>query len=255
MKNQIQKSLQIALVLMAVASLVGCGSSKTGSEGFGSADNASTGGGPSSTDDAFALCSQNLSSTGDSFQVRLMQYKDAYNQTRADYVRLQFKVAPAAWQAGNWDMMIYRWTAAPDNNTSIDSTRLAYQFERRTASGFQLLHSNTYTIFNFEEIQQMGAYANIPASSPQEFFNTASLLVNLRDSTNSFQVLRVVFKQGSTVVSQSDVLIPTFQANPAKYNADSRHPSTLQALHPLKDKMGQSWTEANYFEFANAFCF
>lgn len=260
MKNQFQKPLQVALIVIALLSIVGCGTSKTGGEGFGSADQSSTGE-PSTSTDALALCSQNLSTTGDNFQVRLMQYKDNFNQTRADYVRLQFKIAPAAWQAGNWDMMVYRWTAAPDNSTSLDSSRLSYQFERRTASGFQLLHSNSYSIFNYDEVEGMAAYANthlnanLSASSPQAFFNDVSLLVNLRDSTNSFQVLRVVFKQGSSVVSQADVLIPTFQANPAKYNTDARHPSVLQALHPLKDKLGQSWTEANYYEFANTFCF
>lgn len=255
MKAQIGKSLQMALLVLALGALVGCGTSKSG-DSFGSIDNSSTDTlAPDASTDAQALCSQNLTSTGDTFQVRLMKYVDSYNQSRSDFVRLQFRVPPTGWQNGNWDMLIYRWTASPDGSSSIDSTPLFYQFEKKVPAGFQLISTHSYQIFNWAEVVQMGEYAQINTSSPQSFFTPISLLVNLKDSTNSYQVLRVVFRQNGSVVTESDVLIPTFLANPAKYNADSRHPLALQVLHPLKDKLNQSWSETNYYEFARAFCF
>lgn len=242
----------MALTAVALSALVGCGSSKTSNDGFGSSALSSTTSNAVSA--SMATCSQDVSGLSD-LKVRIMQYVDAYGVTHPDYIRLQFVTAPSAWQTSNLDMMIYRWTAAPDNSTSLDSTPLGYQFERKSGAGFQLLGPNVYQYFNWNDIVAQGQYANISATSPQDFFNTATLLVNVKDLTNSYQVLRVVFRQNGNVVESVDVLIPSFLADPAKYDADSRHPVTLQALHPLKDKLGQSWSDTNYAEFARAFCF
>lgn len=254
MKTVQTKWFQIGLAVLALGALVGCGSSKSNSDGFGAVDSSSTSTPSSSV--AQAVCSQDVAGQSD-LQVRLMQFVDSYSQTRSDYVRLQFRIAPAEWQTSNWDMLIYRWTAAPDNSTSMDSTPLYYQFEKKVPAGFQLLHSQSYQVMNWSEIQSYAQAVNVNAATPQDFFMTASLLVNLKDMTNSYQVLRVVFRDKTTgaVAKSADVLIPSFLADPAKYNADSRHPITLQVLHPLKDKLGQSWTQANYYEFARAFCF
>lgn len=250
--NSLQmKSTQVLFAALALTFLVACGSSKTSGSGISSADSAST---SSASDTAQAICAQDVSGQSD-LKVRLMQFVDAYGQSRSDYVRLQFKLAPSAWQSNNFDMLIYRWTASPDNSSSLDSTPLPYQFEKKVPAGFQLLDATAYQIINWSEIQSYALATNMSASSPQDFFNSVSLLVNLKDSTNSYQVLRVVFRLNGTVMQSADVLIPTFAADPARYNADSRHPITLQVLHPLKDKLNQGWTQANFYEFARAFCF
>jgi hypothetical protein len=251
MKSIQQNTLKICLIILALGFLAACGSSKTSDDGFGSANSSST---TTPSNAVQAICSQDVSNYSD-LKVRLMQYKDQYNQTRSDLVRLQFKIAPSAWQTNNLDMLVYRWSSSPDNSLNMDTTPLYYQFEKKVPSGFQLISQNSYQIFNFTEIQQMGAARGISATSPQDFFNTASLLVNLRDSTNAFQVLRVVFRQNGTVVESTDLLIPTFQANPTIYNADTRHSVSLQALHPLKDKAGQNWPDASWDSMAQSFCF
>ncbi|MEZ0392190.1 MAG: hypothetical protein ACAH59_08250 [Pseudobdellovibrionaceae bacterium] len=257
----VNTTLKICLVLIAVGALVGCGSSKTGGDGYGSTDNPSNDTNSTPPDIALAICSQDMSGVAD-LQVRLMQYSNASGQARPDFVRLKFSKIPSGWEAAGWDMMIYRWSAAPDNSTSLDSTPLFYQFEKKTPAGFDLISSNSYKYFSFDEAVALAEYNNqyegniqISASSAAAFASSVSLLVNVTDTTNSFQVLRVVFKQGSTIKAQANVLIPTFQADPAKYNADPRHPAVLKALHPLKDKLGQNWSDLNYYEFAKAFCF
>lgn len=252
----IPKSIQILFLLSLVVFFTACGKSRT--DAFGSVDSASVGEGtPASELEASlakAYCSRDASNHSD-LQVHLMQAVDAYNQPIEGFVRLKFIKAPTGWASGNWDMMMYRWTAAPDNSTSLDSQPLQYQFEKRVSSGFQMLSNNSYQYFNWEEIQQMGEYSGINAASPQSFFTTATLLVNLRGSTNSYQVLRVTFRQNGVIMKEADVLIPVYYANPAKYNADARHPLTLQVLHPMKDKVGQNWAEQTYTEFAQGFCF
>ncbi len=248
--------LVATLTGLCFLSLIGCGSSKTSSDGFGALTQASTSASsPTGNANAVALCSQDASSLPDS-QIHLQQFVDQFGQTASNYVRLQFTLAPQAWQSGNWDLMIYRWTASADGATSIDATPLSFQFEQKLAGGgYQLLAPTAYSIFNWTETQAMAAHASIAAGNPQAFYGVTNLLVNLRDSTNSYQALRVALKLNGVVQRQMDALIPTFSADPAIYQSEARHPALLQSLHPLRDKLGQTWTQANYFEFAKAFCF
>ncbi len=246
----VQKALQVGLCVVAIAALVGCGKSKS-SDGFGSTNNSSTS--PSSSD-AIAQCSQDVANNSN-IKVQVMQYVDQYGQARTDYVRVKLSKIPSTWMTSNWDLNVKRWAVSPDNKSSMDNTALYYQFEKRTASGFQLLSNYSYQVFNWDEVQQMADYAGIDDGA---FFNSVSLLVNLKGDSGSFQALRVAFSQGGangSVIHYVDVLIPTFQADPAKYNADSRHPYTLQILHPLKDKAGQGWTQSQYLDFTKSFCF
>lgn len=244
----LQRSLQVGLCVLAIAALMGCGNSKT-SNGIGSNDSSSTV--TPSTNDALAVCSQDVAGNSE-LKVRVMQFVDQYGQSRPDYVRVQLLKIPSGWSTSTWDLNIKRWAVSPDNNSSMDNTALGYQFERRTTSGFQLIHSNTYQVFNYDEVKSMAAYAGMSASN---FFSQASLLVNLKGDSGSFQALRIQFSDGASVETHVDVLIPTFQADPAKYNADPRHPYTLQVLHPLKDKLGQSWSQSQYYDFTRSFCF
>lgn len=249
----LQKGLQIGLCMLAIAALVGCGSSKS-SDGFGSNDNSSNV--VPATTDAISQCSQDVAGNSE-LKVRIMQFVDQYGQTRPDYVRLQFLKVPSGWQIGNWDMNIKRWAVSPDNKSSMDETALSYQFEKKSSTSFSLIHpaDYQYQVFNYEEVEEMSAYVGV---DPGAFFNRYSVLVNLKGDASSFQALRVQFSKGGAagqVETYVDVLIPTFQADPAKYNADSRHPYTLQILHPLKDKLGQSWTQSQYYDFTRGFCF
>lgn len=200
-----------------------------------------------------ATCSADLGTNAD-LKVRVMQYVDQYGQARPDYVRIQFVKVPSSWSTSNLDMSVKRWAVSPDNKSSMDETPLYYKFERKVASGFQVLANYDYQVFNYTEVKQMATYANIDESA---FFNQASILVNLKGDATSFQALRIQFAQGASgsISTYVDVLIPSFQADPAKYNADSRHPYTLQVLHPLKDKLGQAWTQSQYYDFTRSFCF
>ena len=253
----IQSQWGVAAALVFTGFLfIGCGSSSTSESGFGSNQSSST---SPSTPEAIsqqdlATCSQASSSSGD-LKVQLMQFVDMYGQPRADYVRLKFSKVPSAWQTNNRDLLIYRWSASPNNSAFIDPTPLRYQFERSMGSGFQILAPEAYQVINWQDIEQYALATQVKANSPQEFITNTSLLVNLRDSSNSFQVLRVVFRENGQEVQKLDLLIPSFAADPARYNADSRHPTMLQALHPLRDKLGQNWPQATYQEFARSFCF
>lgn len=256
--------MKLSLAIGALWWLTGCGSSKSSGGGFDAAstDQSSTVG-PS---DALANCSTDVANLAD-FQVQVMQYGSGLTPSRPDLLRVKIIKIPQDYVDQNWKVVMYRWTVAASGNTSIDQTALSYQFERKNSySSFQQIISgtanNTYRAFYGEQIQGMVDYANqfnsyapLSGATPADFFQGATFLVNIKDVYNAYQVLRISLKSNDSVMREVDVLIPTFQADPALYNADSRHPAVLQQLHPQKSKLGGNWTKDQYAEFARASCF
>ncbi len=243
---------KISLLVLMALWLTACAGNK-GNGGDVTSEEAPT---TEATPTSYALCSGDVAGLAD-MNINVEQYVDAYNSPRTDLLRLRFKVAPAAWMNNNWDLQIYRWAASPDGSPSIDSSPLYYQFEKKSGAGFSLIHPSSYkyNIFNWTEVTGMATYAGLKSGTPQEFFNAVNLVVNVNDTTNTYQVLRVVLRQGGTVARQVDLLIPSFEADPARYKENTRHPELLQNLHPLKSYMGQTWTQANYLQFSQNFCF
>lgn len=87
------------------------------------------------------------------------------------------------------------------------------------------------------------------------FFNSVDLLVDTKDSTNSYQILtvRLVSEDGRSEFASTQVLIPQFVADPNVYQ--STHSDTLFQLHPLKDKLGQNWSDSQYVGFTSSLCY
>lgn len=257
-------TMKLTLAIGALWWLTSCGSSKSSGGGF---DSASTDGSVIASDAAIATCSSDVAALAD-FQVQVMQYGSETVSNKPDLVRVKIVKAPQEYIAEDWEVLMYRWTVADDGtNQAIDNDPLYFQFERKdTYSTFQQMTSSTapvsYQAFYGGQVQQMVDYANqftsyspLSASSATGFFQKATFLVNLRDLKSAYQVIRIVLKKSGTVMREVDVLIPSFQADPALYNADSRHPTALQQLHPLKSKLGGTWTKDQYSEFARSSCF
>lgn len=83
--------------------------------------------------------------------------------------------------------------------------------------------------------------------------------IYLNDSSGTYQVIKaVVYSSDGAVIAQSDSLIPQFMSNPAQYafhSDGSARSSNLQALHPLTGTNTASWTEAQFANYFQAFCF
>jgi hypothetical protein len=261
--------LKFSAMLMAIVSLSACGSTVS-SIGFGSANSASTA--PTDPSSAIAKCSKDMSGLSD-FQIRVEAAFDSFGTLRPDYVRVSIVTSPSNWSSSDYDLQFYRWTATSNGtstSTSLDSSALGLQFERTLGPNYyQLLSNNSgvapvYTIINASEIKSYGQAAGLSSySTPKAVLDQAHFLVNLRDRSGAFQVIRAVLYQKNTrtVVRQVDALIPQFYANPATYNAQLNstgnlaHPTVLQALHPLKAYIGQGWSESQYQSFMDGFCF
>jgi len=278
-----QNILKAGLLLTALCFLSACGASKTTSGGF---DSASTDGGTTDdSGDAIATCSKDVLNLSD-FQVRAMVYTDAYGATRSNYINIKIVKAPAAFKDSNWKLQMFRWGAVGSGVTTIQDPedRLTYQFQRAIQSPRfpSILPEGSTEYYRFSGAQILGngsdvaglvPYANqytgfptIDGSTASNFFNGVVLRVDLRDSSNTFSAIRLVLRdQSGTDMRTLDILVPSFKADPNKYNAETwtvagssvlRHPVSLQNIHPLKNYTGQSnIAQSFYYEAARAFCF
>lgn len=255
------KNKLLVLSLIAILSLVGCGSKKSG--GAGNTDLGSRN--PDNNGKAIAECSKATRSTNmedlGGFEVRLSAYKDAFGRILPQYARLQFKQIPEEFRTENWEINVYRWTTDPSGNTALDPQKLKMYFQARYSGQFNYLQTTVgpvmagYQRIDFDnEVQPIGEMANVPTTTAQGFFNVVSFLVDIQDPDSVYQVLRVVLRKDGEVQREADILIPTFYANPLVYNEDERHAPVLQGLHPLKDLLGQSWSEDQYKGFTQAWC-
>jgi hypothetical protein len=269
MKNFNAKTiLKMTGALAALMYFTACGSNITQS-GFGAANLSSTSN--TTANSAVATCSKDMSNVSD-FQIRVEAAYDSFGAIQTGYARVQIVASPADWSTSNYDLQLYRWAAVTNGSTTstnMDSAALYFQFEKTAAPGYYVLltdsngNAPSYPIINASEMTSYAQTVGLSYSSPQVVMNQAHLLVNLRDTTGAYQVIRAVLRDKSTgaVVRQVDALIPTFYANPATYNAQLNsagqpaHPSILQVLHPLQAYLGQGWTEAQYQSFMNGFCF
>jgi hypothetical protein len=273
-----RKLLQLLAVGIALGVLfVNCGSPSSSGDGFGAVNTPSND--PNPADQTkLTSCSKNIvaydTSSGSrvpttDISVQVQRYKDQTGTVRDDLMRLKFVTAPSAqWMSENWDLEIYRWIASP-SGSNLDTTNLSFQFERKVGSNAQLVSPNQYIFFDWTDLRNMTtfvnseesspAFANFPTdvsdASPIAFFNEMNLLINTRDTTNSYQVMRVVLRNGTTKqsVREIEVLIPAFAADPARYAADTRHPLVLQDLHPLKGQSG--YTQLQFQALGHASCF
>ena len=270
-----KKHLQLLAVGITLGTLfVNCGSPSTSGDGFGAVNTPSNV--PNPADQTkLTSCSKNIvaydTSSGSrvpttDISVQVQRYKDQNGTVRDDLMRVKFVTAPSAqWIAQNWDLEIYRWMASP-TGSNLDSTNLRFQFERKVGSNAQLVSPNQYIFFKWTDFENMTTFVNsspafksFPTSvsdvSPIAFFNEMNLLVNTRDDSNSYHVMRLVLRNGTTgqSVREIEVLIPAFAADPARYAADTRHPLVLQDLHPLKGQSG--YTQLQFQALGHASCF
>lgn len=249
----------LATSFLVIPFTVACGSSKT-TKSVGEFSSSST----DSSSKVVATCSADPAGLTD-FSATLTAFSDAFGNINMRFVRLKITKLTTDFDSNKWDLMLYRWTASPTGSTSLDPKPLFFHPERKTSNGFQKLiqsrHEglNGYQVLNYDEIKQLGMYANINAASAQIFLQTVDFLVDLNDETGNYKVLRVALKDsGGNEMKKLDILIPPFYANPLVYrqpgDPSSRKADVLFNLHPLTSNLGQGWTDEQYLGFTKNFC-
>lgn len=239
--------LKLFLAISMLALTVGCGSSKTvsddGSVDLGSSD-------PITPDNKpVASCSMDTSTSD--LHAKAMAMVNAYGQTDANQMRFKLSSLPAGFLTDEWDLQVRQWTEDGSGN-SVLSAPLSFYFERKVSYGYETVSASQFNILNMDEIRQMYTYATGSSGSDsavRDYFN-----FRIPTGSSNYHVLRLTMrlKNNGAIQREIDILMPSFYAKPSDYQA---YRPSLYFLHPMKSRAGQSWTDAQWKGFTDAFCF
>ena len=233
MKQQHQTILKLSLVL-CVAFLTACGTTKSPDEASGSSDQSSrvevAAGKP------LASCNR---ATNANLDFNVSTVLDNAGQVSDQYIKLKFNYVASAMAASGYYLRFYKWRMN-GSTPQLDSTPLDF-------NAFSLSSGQASSA-------AAGAYYTNQINTQSGFY------VNLRDTASvTFQVLKaVVYKSDGTIAAQTNILIPQFLANPADYalNSDgSTRSASLQNLHPLKDQSTTGWSSNQFQQALDQYCF
>jgi hypothetical protein len=232
-------SLYLIAITLAVISFSGCGSKTT--DRNTSASTASAGG---------AECTS-FNSASTRLQGRVTTYYQN-GQLQEDMLRLRltdivadFDTSPSIY------IKLYRWKA--DHTTGvveIDPKALSFRVEK-TSGDTSVAISQPMDSINNVTAAQLRSASGITGSTSADFFSNTALVPSGADY--SWDAIKVVVYNGSTVVGSADMLAPIFSANPNTYA--SNHPGVLRELHPYWSSRAQQLSDTDWAARSKTFCF
>lgn len=244
MNKQTENILKLILAISMLVLTVGCGSSKTAdvdSIDFGSND-------PGATTKPVATCSQDVT-LGD-LRIKAMVMVNAYGQVDTNQIRFKFASFPSGFTASDWDFQVRQW-AVDSSGNSVLTNPLSFYFERKVSYGYETISANQYNILNMAELRQMSAYVGGPTTDTgiRDYFN-----FRISSGSSNYQVLRITMrlKNNGAIQKEADVLMPSFYAKPTDFKA---YRPSLFYLHPMKDRLSETWSDSQWKGFTDAFCF
>jgi hypothetical protein len=257
----------LLLASLAMFSIVGCGSRNTANAGgdYSSASTSTTTTTLTSSG-SVAACNRYASSNGD-LDYEIEAVTDSLGNRLSSLVRIKFLNVPSQYATQNWDIHIRKWTASSTGVVSPANTEAPeyadVRFDRLSQGIYSSASSWSYNLpcstcptLQWSNMQLIMNAQNQTISTANTFFSQYHLLVDLKDSpTNpTWKALQINFvDQNGLVQVTSNVLIPTFDADPSYYQKD--HPPVLSNLHPFISKLNQGFTAAQLSTIANGYCF
>lgn len=242
-------SLLPLLMSLATPLLGGCGKQYSAAQGSSLDSSSRLPTVPSSGDGSqeVALCNQ----LEDSFlTARLMIYYDPNNTYRPDYVHLYLPKIQIDFKKSNYRLILRKWKMSTSGNSNQDDTPLKLRLERL---------SDHISIGNDMDSIQWSTIANKLKSnlstdySFSDAFSEFGFLVNLRDPSGAYDVLKISLYKDGDWVQDWNILLPPFYANPTTY-AENQN-GTLAQLHPLYGQETSSYDSSSFANLFNGFCF
>ena len=220
-------SMKLTTVFSLLLLLSSCGTSKSGTT---SASATST------TQKVLASCAQNSNSLI-SLNISAAAYSNG--SINPSYIKIKFNSIASTVKQSGYRLLFYKWKVS-NNQTVYDNTPLDISVYD--------LSTKAVTAYAESEKQTSSLSTGV------------GYLVDLNDTSNSYQVLKlvVVNSAGTEVITQLNMLIPQFAAVPSQYsyNTDgSVRAQNLQDLHPLKNIDTSAWSSTNFQQYFANYCF
>jgi hypothetical protein len=212
--------------------------------------------------DNVAVCN---ATAGMSFlSAQSMVYYDTSLQPRYDAIRVWIPRISPDFQDTKYHIKFFKWKADAQGEVYFEKVNLQLRMEKRTdkknASGY--LDS-----INWAKMRDALIKDNIDVSNMNTIFNDYSFAVLLEkpkdgqttpipyseDPSVDYDVLKIAVYKDTTLVDQTDFLLPAFYAHPAKFFEGK--PEVLRKLHPFYKDISSAWPGAHFAELLNANCF
>lgn len=247
---QVLNSLAKTLVLLFFGFVIAaCGKQATTSD-IGQSDNSSRLPVATNTPNPpkdIAYC--NKKETGD-LTAQLSVYYDRTKTYHPEFVRVWIPQMNDTYANSNYQFVFRKWKASLQGETYQENTPLKVRVERLSdkepvSTYMDYLHWNTAAA----EIKK---YTN-SSYEMKEALKLYSFVIDLKDPTASFDVLKIsIYKDGS-FVKDWNILIPAFYAHPLAY-ASSQNP-VLAALHPFAGSESSTFGGEHFASVLNGYCF
>lgn len=248
----LNKQLITLGLLLATLMLSACGSQITEKEQSSSLDLGSTT--PTPSNKALVRCSQDNGPASSDFKVKLTAIVDSAGQVNSQFMRVQITSLPSDFDSNNLEISFYRKSVNSQGVQSSDATALKFQlYDNARSRSFGPISD----VVSADEMKEDALANNVLFENSQKFLTRNPLMLDTRDLTGNYQVLLAVIRPknggANQVVRSVQLLLPQYIADPNEYSLSK--PAFLTSLHPLKDKIGQTWSESQWLAFTDAFCF
>lgn len=222
-----KSTLKFVILFNALYLLSSCGTSKSGTTSSVSS---------MSSQKVLASCSQSANSL---LSLKLSAAAYANGSINPGYVKIKFNSISSTVQQSGYRLILYKWKVS-NNQVVYDNSPL----------GISVYDLSTKAVTAYAESEKQTSSLS----------TSVGYLVDLNDTSNSYQVLKlvVVNSTGTEVITQLNMLIPQFAAVPSQYsyNTDgSVRAQNLQDLHPLKNIDTSTWSSTNFQQYFANYCF
>jgi hypothetical protein len=229
MQNQTTK---IILVLATIATLSSCGNSKSAGNNQNAITAASI---AMNSQKPLTNCTKSMNSD---ISMNANAVLSSSGQVDMNWVKIKFNYLSAAATASGNTIRFFKWKVT-GSQSFLDQTALSTQF-------YDLSSGQPTTNLN-----------NITNAS--DITGARGLYVQLNDPTGAYQVIKaVVYNSDGQIVAQLNSLIPQFASRTTDYalNSDGTpRAQILTSMHPLAATVTTAWTQTDYANYFQNFCF
>ncbi len=194
-----------------------------------------------------ALCNKKDSTY---LTAQVMVYYDQTTTYHPEFVRLYIPKIHADFAKSNFQLVLRKWKASEQGETFQEDAPLKVRVERigehSPVTGYMnAIHWDTMA----SEIQK-----NISTNyTMSEAFSKFSFVVDLKDPTATFDVLKISLYQDGKWIEDWNILIPAFYAHPKAY-AENQN-AVLAQLHPFYGSENTTFDGAHFAGVLNGYCF
>ncbi len=226
------KQITTFILLTAMIAFTSCGNSK-------SADtNQNTQTASSQTMNAqkpLASCTKSLNTD---MSMNTNAVVSSSGQVDMNWIKIKFNFLSAAAVTSGNTVRFFKWKVS-GTQSSLDETALGAQFFD-LASGQPTANINNIT-------------------SVSDINTSRGLYIQLNDPTGAYQVIKaVIYNSNGQIVAQLNSLIPQFAQRSTDYalNSDgTARAQILTAMHPLASVATTGWSQTDYANYFQNFCF